>query len=122
MLATFPPAALALLALALVSGLVLLFLLADRSGHGEGRPGLAVSTDPISLYVVDDGEVEERRSGVAPAWSPDGEQLAYKATTTATSGSTTAPFRSVSIQTEDWNGPLTAGRCCSRETGSASST
>lgn len=78
MLATFPPAALVVLALALVSGLVLLFLLADRSGHGEGRPDLAVSTDPISLYVVDDGEVEERRSGVAPAWSPDGEQLAYK--------------------------------------------
>ncbi len=39
---------------------------------------LAVSTDPIALYVVENGKVEERRSGVGPAWSPDGRRLAYK--------------------------------------------
>jgi Tol biopolymer transport system component len=38
---------------------------------------LAVGTDPISLYVVNDGKLEEQRSGIAPAWSPDGRQLAY---------------------------------------------
>jgi WD40-like Beta Propeller Repeat len=47
------------------------------SPHGSGRPELAVGTNPISLYVVNDGKLEEQRSGIAPAWSPDGRQLAY---------------------------------------------
>jgi WD40-like Beta Propeller Repeat len=62
----------------LVAGFVLVLVLAARSSHGEDLPRLAVATDPISLYVVDDGDVEKRRSGVSPAWSPDGERLAYQ--------------------------------------------
>jgi Tol biopolymer transport system component len=47
------------------------------SPRGSEPSVLAVGTDPIALYVVNDGKVEEQRSGIAPAWSPDGRQLAY---------------------------------------------
>ena len=68
----------ALLAVAAGVVLALAFVFASGFFQGERRFELAVSTDPISLYVVENGKVEERRSGVAPAWSPDGERLAYK--------------------------------------------
>ena len=68
----------ALLALVLVGVLALAFVLVSRSLQGETPLGAAVSTDPIALYVVENGKVEERRSGVGPAWSPDGRRLAYK--------------------------------------------
>src|SRR5215216_1828457 len=49
----------------------------SSSEQGSGRPELAVGTNPISLYLVNDGKLEEIRSGIRPAWSPDGRQLAY---------------------------------------------
>jgi Tol biopolymer transport system component len=47
------------------------------SPRGSELSVLAVGTDPIALYVVNDDKVEEQRSGIAPAWSPDGRHLAY---------------------------------------------
>jgi WD40-like Beta Propeller Repeat len=49
----------------------------SSSEQGSGRPELAVGTNPISLYVVNDGKLEEKRSGIRPAWSPDGTRMAY---------------------------------------------
>jgi WD40-like Beta Propeller Repeat len=49
----------------------------SSSEQGSGRPELAVGTNPISLYLINDGKLEEIRSGIRPAWSPDGRQLAY---------------------------------------------
>jgi WD40 repeat protein len=57
--------------------LVLVSLLAGCSFGDEGRPEMAIGTNPIALYEVNDGSLEERRSGVDPAWAPDGERLAH---------------------------------------------
>jgi Tol biopolymer transport system component len=43
---------------------------------GGGDPTIAVGIEGGGLYVLN-GEPEQRGSGVQPAWSPDGERLAY---------------------------------------------
>jgi Tol biopolymer transport system component len=54
-----------------------LLVLAGCAG-GDSRPELALGVEGGGLYVVEDGEPEQRGTGVEPAWSPDGSELAFR--------------------------------------------
>jgi Tol biopolymer transport system component len=45
-------------------------------GGGEGESTVAVGVEGGGLFVLN-GEPEQRGTGVQPAWSPDGERLAF---------------------------------------------